>query len=455
MGVDDTRWFVLRDAVWGDVWLTRAEGRLLDSREMQRLRGVRQLGLAHLVYPGARHSRFEHSVGTLHMAQTLVDAVARNADRFPSECVSVSADETRVLRAAALVHDVTHVPYGHNIEDQCGMLPRHDTPERFLRMFGEDSELGGELRRQGLLDRVLCVLGAVEGGEPPFLRQMISDTICSDLMDYLARDARFTGMKLGYDARIADYFRIDADSRRLYVDCAKEGLVREDVVSEVLRMLQARYYFSERVYYHHAKIAAGAMIARAVETSLAREWLTPDELYGQTDEGLLATLTARTSGLDDADARVCAGLVDRLARRRLYKRVAVFPYAGNREVQEDLVARFFDSQAATARRNWEQEREAEVREHFGIDVQVLFYCPSRRMQLKEVDTLVRFPGERDLQPLSSFRDRLPRIADLEESYLRLWKAYVLTSTADRDVRAFLQERVRAALPTANDAYSLT
>jgi hypothetical protein len=76
------------------------------------------------------------------------------------------------------------------------------------------------------------------------------------------------------------------------------------------------------------------------------------------------------------------------------------------------------------------------------------------MQLKEVDTLVRFPGEDELRPLSWFRDRVPRIGDLEDSYLRLWKAYVFSSTGDVEIRRFLQQRVRESLPWAVDAYRI-
>lgn len=447
-------YFVIRDAVHGDIHLTRDEGRILDTREMQRLRGVRQLGLAHLVYPSALHSRFEHSIGTLHMAQAMIDAINRNAAIDADHCRAIRDDETRVIRAAALVHDVTHIPFGHNIEDQTELLPRHDESARFLGMLDESRELGRELARQGLLDDVLALLGATDTRRPPFLAQTISDTICSDLMDYLRRDAYFTGLQVQYDARITDYFQVDPAGERLFVDCEKEGLLRADIVSEILRMLQARYYFSERVYYHHAKISAGAMVARAVETALREAWLRPEDLYDQTDEGLLVHLEASFARRDSASARAGAMLLQRLGRRVLYKRVAVFPWASNVEVQEELLREFFASDAADRRGEWERAREREIRERFGRDEQVLFYCPSRKMQLKEVGTLVRFPGVADLAPLSQFRDRLPRIADLEQSYLRLWKAYVFTSAADRDVRAFLQARVSECLPRAVDEFRM-
>ena len=453
------RYFVVRDPVHGDIHLSRAEGRIIDTPQMQRLRGIQQLGLTSLVFPGARHSRFEHSIGTLHMAQVLIDAVNRNAAVYVTTCRRISDDEQRIIRAAALVHDVTHIPFGHNIEDQTGILPRHDMPERFLWMLSTQFELGRELSEQGLLEPVLDVLGVGESSLPPFMSQMISDTICADIMDYLRRDAYYTGLNLHYDLRIADYFKVDQTSAELYVDCEKEGLVREDIVSEILRMLQARYYFSERVYYHHAKIAAGAMVARIVEIALHGGWLDKEELYLASDESLLFHLRqlvrqrlARDP--DNKDGRTCLLLLDRLKERRLFKRVSVFPFAANQDIQGELLARFFSPRAMHERRSFENELQTEFRKRFGRDEIVMLYCPNRKMQLKEVDTLVRFPNSVDCMPLSKFRRQLPGIADLEESYTRLWKVYVFTTALDQVERRFLQDRVRAMLPDAKDLYRI-
>ncbi len=432
----------IRDAVHGDISLTEDEGRILDTPQMQRLRGIHQLGLAYLVYPGARHSRFEHSIGTLHMTQVLIDAIQENALWEGGR--GLGPEVVQVLRAAALVHDVTHIPFGHNIEDQSGLLERHDSPARFHQVLSEEGELGRELARQGIRDDVLSVLGAGKDPAEPYLQQMISDSICPDLMDYLRRDAYFTGLDLQYDQRVAEYFRID-EKGRLFVDCAKEGLLREDVVSEILRMLQARYFFSERVYYHHAKVAAGAMIARAVEDLLEEGRIQAAELQECTDEGLRLLL------MDRAEKPRTRALLERLKTRQLYKRVAVYPYQTNAGVQDRLIADLFAPEARECRAEFERAREQEFRERFGKEVELLLYCPSRRMQLKECATLVRFPGE-DLRPLSSFREELPRIRDLEDSYLRLWKVYVLSSATAPEERRFLQERVQAALPYAENAY---
>lgn len=436
---------ILRDPVHGDVELTGDELRLVDTAEFQRLRGIKQLGSASLVFPGATHTRFEHSIGTMHVADLLITACNKNAARDPAGCHRVTDEERRVLRAAALLHDVTHIPYGHNIEDQTGLLPRHDEPDRFAAVLGE-TELGTELDRQGLRADVLAVLTGRGRTVPPFWRQVLSDTIDADLLDYLRRDALYTGLELRYDRRVLDYFRIDRGAQHLFVDCEKNGMLREDIVSELMRVLECRYHFSERVYYHHAKVAAGALLSRMVELGLRSGALSGDELMRMTDESLIV----RLAGLDLGDARANARLsrfVRRFRRRALPKRVLVLPYYSNREVQDELLATFFEPGHPEARFAWESEMEARSERELGERCDVMLYCPKRRMQLKEVKTLVRFPGtgERTL-PLDSFADELPRLRDLAASYPRLWKLYVFTSADGKEARRKLQRMCLEALP---------
>ena len=205
------RFSVIRDPVHGDVYLTHEEIAVLDTREMQRLRGVKQLGTAYLVYPGAVHTRFDHSIGTLHMAARVIEAVNRSFELDARTCVGVSEAEARVIRIAALVHDVTHVPFGHSIEDQDGILQRHDSAARFERMLGPGTELGKTLHRLGIAGDVVNVL-TVKGRIPPYWTQIVSGTFACDILDYLARDAYFTGLKLAVDPRVTSYFKIDRAS---------------------------------------------------------------------------------------------------------------------------------------------------------------------------------------------------------------------------------------------------
>ncbi|MCC6671944.1 MAG: HD domain-containing protein [Planctomycetes bacterium] len=435
---------VLRDPVHGDVELTREEVRIVDTPEFQRLRGIKQLGFAYLVYPGATHTRFEHSIGVAHVLDRLVAAVNRRAAADPA-CRAVADDERRLLRMAALLHDVTHIPFGHNIEDQTGLLPRHDRPERFAAVL-DHGELGVVLRQLGVQDALLSILGEDRGAVAPYLRQALADTIDADLLDYLRRDAHYTGLELRYDSRVLDYFRIDAASRRIFVDCEKNGMLREDILSELLRVLEIRYHFSERVYYHHAKIAAGALLSRMVEMALRAGALRAEDLQWSTDQSLIDRLGA----LDLGDARATERLRRfhaRFARRALPKRVLVLPYYANQERQQELLDTWFRPGHPEPRFAWEDAMERAARAAFGRDLDVILYCPARAMQLKEARTLVRFPGSgQRILPLQHFAAEIPRLRDLEESYPRLWKLYVFCSEEDRDVRRRLQAMCLEALP---------
>ena len=143
------RYSVMRDPVHGDVYLTHEELRLLDTPEFQRLRGVKQLGTAYLVFPGALHTRFDHSIGTVHVTQKLIDSVNLSFELDPRATLAISEEEARVIRVSALLHDVTHIPYGHGIEDQDGLFERHDSAYRYERVFDKSRPLGKVLHDLG------------------------------------------------------------------------------------------------------------------------------------------------------------------------------------------------------------------------------------------------------------------------------------------------------------------
>ncbi len=456
------RFSVLRDPVHGDVYLTHEELAVLDTPEMQRLRGVKQLGTAYLVYPGALHTRFDHSIGVLHVTQKMVEAVNRNFELQPRDTLGISPREARILRLAALVHDATHIPFGHHIEDQAGLFRRHDSGHRFRRLLAPETELGGLLEGFGVRREVLGTLlaaknrepGRDEPGVPPYWSQILSDTICSDILDYLQRDAYFTGLQLGVDPRVASYFKVDRASGNLYLDLAKRELLREDILSEAIRLLEARYYFSERVYYHHAKVASGALVARAVELAVAHDLLREEDLYDTTDASLLERLEQRAARAEPELARRIQSLVERFRNRRLPKRACVFPRYENRAVQDELVARYFAPESRPARAAIEERITDLVRFATGQQVEVLLHCPAARMQLKEARTHVRWPGESSVRPLSDHAERVPRLADLERAYRDLWKFYVFADTSDPLLLRKVQEVALGEFPGATNVYRI-
>src|SRR5215470_5378263 len=119
---------LIRDPVHGDVRLTRLETAILDTPAMQRLRGVKQLGTAYLVYPGCTHTRFEHSLGACHVAHRICAQLRRDG-------VDVSGEDEEHIGAAALLHDVTHAPFGHTLEDERCLFPRHDKGARLEKLL--------------------------------------------------------------------------------------------------------------------------------------------------------------------------------------------------------------------------------------------------------------------------------------------------------------------------------
>ena len=452
------RFSVMRDPVHGDVYLTHEELRVLDTPEMQRMRGIKQLGPAYLVFPGSLHTRFDHSIGTVHVAQKMIEAINLSFQLDPARGIAIGEEEARVIRMAGLLHDVTHIPFGHNIEDQDALFERHDSAYRYERMFARETPLGRVLEEMGLREEVFSVLTkpGTDGRRdvPPYWSQVLSGTIAADILDYLARDAYFTGLRLQVDERVHSYFKIDRATGNLYIDLAKHDLLREDILSEIVRMLEARYFFSERVYYHHAKVAAGALVARAIDLLVREEVLGEGDLYGTTDSSILDVLLRASEGASAETRDTVRDLVARFRERRLFKRACVFPAYENEEVQAELVERFFAAGGGAARSLVEGRIEETVRFATGQDVRVIVYCPAREMQLKEARIHVRWPGVEGVRPLSDFADRVPRLGDLERSYRDLWKFYVLCDNPDRDVLLKVQEVAAAEFPGARNVYSI-
>src|SRR5205823_312906 len=200
---------LIRDAVHGDIEMSGLEVELIDTPEFQRLRGIKQLGTAYLVFPSAVHTRFEHSLGTSWMAYRILQAVRR--------AEAISQDEERLIRVSALLHDVTHIPFGHTLEDERRVLPRHDKDEERVEHFLKHSAVGRILKREGLQDD----FGGIIRGDGTYLSDIIQGAISADLLDYLRRDTYFCGLSQYYDPRIFESFIIE--NGRLVMNLEKQG----------------------------------------------------------------------------------------------------------------------------------------------------------------------------------------------------------------------------------------
>jgi HD superfamily phosphohydrolase len=391
---------LIRDAVHGDIELSALEVELIDTPEFQRLRGIRQLGTAYLVFPSAVHTRFEHSLGTSWMAHRIVQILRRYTD-IPSSVETL-------IRVCALLHDITHIPFGHTLEDERRVLPRHDKDFARVRYFLEDSSVGRILKREGIQTEVSVALTAGESLQS----DIVAGAISADLLDYLRRDTYFCGLAQNYDVRIFESFVVE--NGRLVMELEKGGILRRDALSELVNLLRIRYTLSERVYFHHTKIASGAMISKAVELAL-KAGFDAEELRILKDETLVWVLLDRYSGNP-----AILHLLNCFQRRDLYKPCKVLTIDIGEARKQEIVSKFHENSSHR------EEVECRLAAAAGLEPhQVIIYCPSLGMSLPEAEVPVRMDGGR--RPLSGSNNEEIRI--LKEKHKALWKFFVLVDRA--------------------------
>ncbi|HEX3015469.1 MAG TPA: HD domain-containing protein, partial [Desulfobacteria bacterium] len=230
---------LIRDPIHGDIDLSVAEAAVLDSAEVQRLRTIKQLGTAYLVYPGCMHTRFEHSLGTMAVVKRILAGLEKSGTK-------ISPEDQELVAIGALLHDITHIPFGHTFEDERKIFPRHDKGPRLQYYLRPESELGGTLARLGIAAEIAALLQAQTND---WRVEIISSALDADLLDYLKRDAYMAGLAQTYDQRIFQHFLIV--DNQLLLNMVKHNMDRPDVKSEITHLLRLRYYLTERVYFHH------------------------------------------------------------------------------------------------------------------------------------------------------------------------------------------------------------
>ncbi len=296
---------IIRDPLWNNIRLDPLAFELIDTPAFQRLRYVRQLGLAFLVYPGATHSRFEHALGTYHLARRTL-ALFEEQDEF----ARVARDECVLVRVAALLHDVGHYPFSHALEEIGAM--NHEEVARPLICEGEVAEI---LRRELGANAPQRIVALIRGQSDSPLQGLISGSIDLDKLDYLRRDAFMCGVSYGeIDVdRLINALTIlrDPNTGEPEVGMFEKGL------SALEGLLFAKYQMYRNVYWHHAVRSATAMYKRLVADALDAGALDARTLAGFTDEGILHVLAERAPH----------PLVAALRERRLYKRAFETPAA--------------------------------------------------------------------------------------------------------------------------------
>lgn len=392
---------IVHDPVHGSIRVTGLNQHILDSAELQRLAHIKQMGLANLVFPGANHTRLEHSLGACHIAERL------------GQEMDLPEEDRVLLGATAILHDVGHGPFSHTLEGAVFAELGFDHVEHSRRIItgvdsalpeGEREEMGSPEPVHGLIEAQGIdpsdVASLLEGGKGPtifdfaperdrggerdtrglHLRQMIHGVVDVDQIDYLMRDSHYTGVAHGI---------IDVD-RLLQTLVLADGelAVKRGGVSALEGMLVARGLMYSSVYFHKTARIAELMLARAVERHADAEMM--GRMMAMTDGELMSEMAAMPATRDT---------VLRLKYRRLHKAAYQLNLADATEAQR---AALMELSKPGPRRAWEDElaRRADLDE--GV---VVVDVPAAELLLSEprlYTTHIRVLHDGALHPLSKF-----------------------------------------------------
>lgn len=252
---------------------------IIDNPIFQRLRRIRQLSGAHLTYPAAQHTRFEHSLGVMHIASQAGNAL--------NEKGILKSDDIEILRLSGLLHDIGHGPFSHLFEEI--IQEKKFSHEDFGKKIILKSEIGDSLSKNGY-DKKLVTKIAFGDSKFQYLNEIVSGALSADMMDYLLRDGYFTG---------AEHAKIDHKRITQSLDVHKKKLSLErSALYSFESMMHSRYQMFKAVYFHKTVRAAEVMLLEALRLSDDEFGFTTfnlNEFVNLTDEYILSTLISSKS----------------------------------------------------------------------------------------------------------------------------------------------------------------
>ena len=307
----DSEDVVIRDGLYDRIPMPGPALSLISSLPFLRLDRIQQLGFVSRVWPGAKHTRYEHSLGVMHLTRLAVEHLRRRP-----EGSWISDIDARTVIAAALLHDIGHYPFSHAIEEIGPPVLSHEAVGRAII---EQDDIASILEREWQVDP-LRVASIIQGDTSSLteadrvLSGLLSGTLDMDKLDYLPRDARSCNVPYGGvdTARLISALTIvDID---LPDDYQRRIAITEKGISPLHSLTNARQEMFDNVYWHHTNRACMVMLLRAIQDALLAGVITADHLTNHDDASLLALM--RSEAMPSGTRR----LADALAERRIHKR---------------------------------------------------------------------------------------------------------------------------------------
>ncbi|HTY92179.1 MAG TPA: HD domain-containing protein [Methanocella sp.] len=369
----------IRDPIHGYIEIAPYIEKLLDTRIVQRLRNVKQLGWTNLVYPGANHTRFEHSLGTYYLAS-----------RLGSE---LSEEERREIEIAALLHDIGHGPYSHDSEDIIEEYTRRRHDDVLFLL--ESDEIASILGEYGI--KPSAVSSHIQGKTK--IGQIITGSLDVDRMDYLIRDSYYTGVAYG----IVDYEHLLRNIR--FYD--NNIVLYYRGLKSAESLLMSRFLMYPSVYDHHVGRIAGSMFAHGLDAAITEGDVNAFELQLMDD----CELNERMRHYN----KYSAEMIGRLNSRNLFKRAL---YVGFDSVDKSIV-RYTKIH---------KEIEREIARMAGIEPGYVLIDIPKIPDFRERNATVLMENDQ----LKYLDDVSSLVKILEESYVNDWRMGVYTLPGYRE-----------------------
>jgi uncharacterized protein len=320
----------IRIPIWGHIPLSIPLKKILSHPSFLRLKGIRQLSFSQQVYPGATHTRFEHSIGVYHLMKLILQRMLTSelAQNLQNDSFRFDSHNCRVLLSACLLHDIGHYPHAHIIEEQIpryGSEPVFSHHEELCRRFIHEKNSSfpsiAEILHEDWKVSPESVIKLITGASGSRFGKLISGTLDPDKMDYLMRDAHHCNIPYGSIdiERLIESFVPDPERERF--------AITEKGIAPLESLLFAKYMMMRNVYWHHTSRALSAMLRRLLQDIAQEELMTAPAMrelfYDNADDRVLHELKQQIPD----KSHPLNSLLEDILMRRVYKRaVTLQPY---------------------------------------------------------------------------------------------------------------------------------